>query len=73
METETETNTTQTQQTQQQAPVKWSDVKVDSQNVALNVMMTLLSVAQQKGAFNFEESAKIWECIQVFKPAEEKN
>ena len=43
-------------------------VQVTDENVALNVMVSFLNVAQKRGAFSFDESAKIWECIQKFIP-----
>ena len=46
--------------------VKLVDVKIPDENVALNVMVSFLSLAQKRGAFSFDESAKIWECIQKF-------
>lgn len=42
------------------------DIPVTDQNSALNVMVSFLTLAQSKGAFTFEESAKLWECIQKF-------
>ena len=42
------------------------DVKVSDQNSALNLMIAFLSVAQKRGAFNMQESAKLWECIKKF-------
>jgi len=33
---------------------------------ALNVMAAFLNLAQSRGVFSIPESAKIWECIQVF-------
>ena len=42
------------------------NVSVTNENVALNVMVSFLNVAQKRGAFSFDESAKIWECIQKF-------
>jgi hypothetical protein len=43
-----------------------SDVKVTNENEALNMMVSFLHMAQKRGAFNLQESAKIWECIQIF-------
>ena len=40
------------------------DVVVSDKNVAVNLMAVMLDAAQRRGAFNLEESAKIWECIQ---------
>tara|TARA_B100001142_G_scaffold287022_1_gene302375 strand:+ start:925 stop:1206 length:282 start_codon:yes stop_codon:yes gene_type:complete len=42
------------------------DVDITDENVALNVMVGFLNLAQRKGAFAFDESAKIWECINRF-------
>ena len=43
-----------------------SDVKVTNENEALNIMVSFLHMAQKRGAFNLQESAKIWECVQIF-------
>ena len=43
-----------------------NDVKVTNENEALNMMVSFLHMAQKRGAFNLQESAKIWECIQIF-------
>jgi hypothetical protein len=42
------------------------DKPVENENQALNVLVTFLSMAQSRGAFNLQESAKIWECVQKF-------
>jgi hypothetical protein len=42
------------------------NIPIENENVALNVMVSFLNVAQKRGAFSFDESAKIWECIQKF-------
>lgn len=42
------------------------DVEISDENTALNVMVGFLNLAQRKGAFGFDESAKIWECINKF-------
>ena len=47
-------------------PVSLTDVKVKDENVALNLFVSFLNLAQRRGAFNMQESAKIWECIQKF-------
>ena len=46
--------------------IKLVDVQITDENVALNVIISFLSLAQKRGAFSFDESAKIWECIQKF-------
>jgi hypothetical protein len=52
--------------------MKLVDVQVRDENTALNVLVSFLNLAQKRGAFGIDESAKIWECIKVFqKPAGE--
>jgi hypothetical protein len=43
------------------------DIEVKNQNDALQLMVGFLTRAQQKGVFTIEESAKIWQCIEVFR------
>jgi hypothetical protein len=50
----------------QQTEVKLVDIKINDENTALNVMVSFLSLAQKRGVFSFDESAKIWECIKIF-------
>ncbi len=42
------------------------DIPINDENTALNVMVTFLGLAQKRGAFGIDESAKIWECIKIF-------
>lgn len=42
------------------------DVKVNTPQDALNLLVTFLNLAQKRGAFALEESGKIWECIKIF-------
>jgi hypothetical protein len=51
---------------QSQKEVKLVDVPVSDENVALNLMVSFLSLAQKRGAFGLDESAKIWECVKKF-------
>jgi len=46
--------------------IKLVDVVVTDENVALNVMVSFLTLAQRRGAFGLDESSKIWECIKKF-------
>jgi len=50
----------------QQNEVKLVDIPIRDENTALNVMVNFLSLAQKRGAFSIDESAKIWECIKMF-------
>jgi len=51
---------------QPQKEVKLVDVQINDENTALNVMVSFLSLAQKRGVFTLDESAKIWECIKMF-------
>ena len=68
MET-TNSQSTSTEQPQQQ--VKLSEIKVENEQIALNLMVAFLNAAQSRGIYTIEESAKLWECVKFFsKPAE---
>jgi len=56
----------QENQTQSQPTVKLTDIEVKDENVALNLLVSFISLAQKRGAFTIDESAKIWECIKRF-------
>ncbi len=53
-----------------QAPIKkeikLTEVPVDNEVVALNLLVSFLNLAQRRGVFTLDESAKIWECITKF-------
>lgn len=55
-----------TQEETKQQEVKLVDVPVDSPQVALNIIVSFLNLAQKRGAFTIDESSKIWECIKMF-------
>ena len=46
--------------------VRLVDIPVTDENSALNILVGFLSLAQKRGTFTIDESAKIWECIKVF-------
>lgn len=46
--------------------VKLVDVEIINENVALNVIVSFLNLAQRRGVFSIDESAKIWECVKKF-------
>ena len=54
----------QKQQQQEQASIM--NVNVVDENTALNVMVSFLHLAQKRGAFNLQESAKVWDCVKLF-------
>tara|TARA_B110000881_G_C18342808_1_gene397391 strand:- start:305 stop:502 length:198 start_codon:yes stop_codon:yes gene_type:complete len=43
-----------------------TETPINDDNDALNTMVSFLSVAQKRGAFSIDESAKLWECIKRF-------
>lgn len=51
---------------QQTNEMKLVDIPIRDENTALNVMVSFLGLAQKRGVFTFDESAKIWECIKTF-------
>ena len=48
------------------SPANLESLAIVDENTALNVMVSFLHLAQKRGAFNLQESAKVWECVQVF-------
>jgi hypothetical protein len=68
--TTTENESTENSGTpQEEKTMDLSDVEVTNENVALNIIVSYVNLAQKRGAFNIKESAKIWECIQKFQRA----
>jgi hypothetical protein len=57
---EPQSETTETKQ------VQLVDVPITNENVALNVLVGFVNIAQKRGVYNVQESAKIWEAIQTF-------
>ena len=58
--------TTPVPPTQPVVETRLVDVPIKDENTSLNVMVSFLGVAQKRGVFTFDESAKIWECIKIF-------
>ena len=46
--------------------VRLVDIPVTNDNIALNLMVSFLNLAQRRGCYTLDESAKIWECVQRF-------
>jgi hypothetical protein len=42
------------------------DISISDENIALNVIVSFVTLAHKRGAFGIDESAKIWECIRMF-------
>ena len=62
--------TTTEQPAEQQAPaqrqVSLTQIPVNTENDALNMLVAFLQVAQKRGAFSLEEAGKIMESVNVF-------
>lgn len=41
-------------------------MEITNETVALNMLVSFLNLAQRRGIFSIDESAKIWECINKF-------
>ena len=54
------------QQEPQSVQPSITDVNITDENTALNVMVSFLHLAQKRGAFNIQESAKVWDCVKLF-------
>ncbi len=46
--------------------VKLVNATISDQHIALNVLVGFIGVAQKRGCFAIDESAKIYECIKMF-------
>jgi hypothetical protein len=46
--------------------VKLVDIPIKNEFDALNLLVSFLNLAQRRGIFSIDESAKIWECIKMF-------
>ncbi len=53
-------------QNSEEHQVRLVDIPVESEGVALNLLVSFLNVGQRRGAFTLDESAKIWECVKLF-------
>ena len=53
-------------QENQQAQVNILDVDVTDENVALNLLVNFVNIAQKRGIYSLPEASKIWECIRRF-------
>jgi hypothetical protein len=51
---------------QEKQEVRLVDVPIKDENIALNVMVSFLTMAHKRGVLTIDESAKIWECIKMF-------
>ena len=50
----------------EQKEILLNDIVISDPNSALNVLVSFVNLANKRGAFTIQESAKIWECVQMF-------
>jgi hypothetical protein len=60
----------QTQQQGQQQSI--TNIPITNQTEALQMLVYFINVAQKRGTFGIDESAKIYECIKIFKTSDPK-
>ena len=48
------------------AKILLTSIEVTDEIVALNLLVSFINLAQKRGAFTIDESAKIWECVKKF-------
>jgi len=46
--------------------VRLVDIPVTDEVGALNLLVSFLNLAQRRGVFTIDESAKIWDCVKMF-------
>ena len=65
-ETTSPNNTTTTEETSATNQVNILDVNVTDENVALNLLVNFVNIAQKRGVYSLPEASKIWECVRKF-------
>lgn len=56
----------ETQSTETANQLNILDVDVTDENVALNLIVNFVNIAQKRGVYSLPEASKIWECVQRF-------
>ena len=46
--------------------IRLVDIAVTDENTSFNLIVQFVVLAQKRGAFSLEESAKLWECVKLF-------
>ena len=47
-------------------PPSLTSIAINDETTALNILVQFVHIAQKRGAFNLQESAKLWEAISIF-------
>ena len=75
----TPTTTPVTNETQTTTPnenvkeIAITDVVIDNENMALNILIAFTQIAHRRNAYNIDETAKLAEAINFFKPKPQEN
>ena len=64
--TPTNSNTSESTTKEEKPQVNLLNVPIKDEHAALNVIVGFLGIAQRRGAFAINESAKIFECVKMF-------
>ena len=59
-----------TQSSSSSSQIDLLNIEIKDENIALNVLVGFLGLAQRRGVFALNESAKIYEAIQKFKKSD---
>ena len=57
---------TSSSSTTQQPPIRLVDIPITDDQVAFNLIVQFVQLAQKRGSYQMEESSKIWECLKRF-------
>ena len=55
----------------EEAKSRLLNMPINTENDALNIIVSFLNIAQRRGCFSLDESAKIFECIKKFQKPDE--
>ena len=69
----TEVEMPQTPEPTDEKLIVLTDIEVTNQTLAFNVLISFITIAQKRGTFSINESAKIWECLKYFLTPEQLN
>ena len=50
----------------EKSQVRLVDIPLTTQQDALQLLVTFVNLAQKRGSFTLDESAKLWECFKMF-------
>ena len=66
MESTSNTEIAKNEDSEKKPQVRLVDVQITTMNESLQLIVSFLNLAQKRGSFTIDESAKIWECVKRF-------